>query len=405
SALHSNSTGYFNTANGFMTLYTNTTGNNNTAFGAASLNFNTEGNNNTAIGVAANYYNEEGSNNTIIGHEAGMGTSAHNKSGNVFLGYQAGYNDTTDNKLYIENSDTLSPLIYGEFDNDILAVNGSLGVGTENPDESALLEVNSNSKGFLPPRLTNEQRDAITNPAEGLFIYNIEKKICEYFNGNNWEQTSYPPSHQMKCMQDFVDFRDGTIYKTVQIGTQCWMAENLNIGTMIYGTSNQTNNATIEKYCYNDDLTHCNTYGGRYQWDEMMQYTSWPRNGICPTGWHIPSDAEWCTLENYVDAGTVLCSATGWRGTDAGGNLKETGTTHWATPNTGATNSSGFTSLPGGYRYTNGSFSYLSSDAHFWSSSENGSDAWCRHLYYSNAQVDRNSYDQAYGFGVRCVQD
>ncbi|MFK5894800.1 MAG: FISUMP domain-containing protein [Pseudomonadota bacterium] len=187
----------------------------------------------------------------------------------------------------------------------------------------------------------------------------------------------------------------GQSYSTVQIGIRCWMAENLNIGTMISGSSNQTDNGTIEKYCYGNNTSNCDIYGGLYQWDEMMQYvTTEGAQGICPTGWHLPTDAEWCTLENYVDAGTVSCSATGWRGTDAGGNLKEAGTSHWISPNTGATNSSGFTGLPGGYLDTNGPFYYLTGSAYFWSSSESGSEAWMRVLNYDRAQVVRNDYIQ-----------
>jgi uncharacterized protein (TIGR02145 family) len=201
----------------------------------------------------------------------------------------------------------------------------------------------------------------------------------------------------------------GQIYTTIQIGAQCWMAENLNIGTMINGSINQTQNSPteiIEKYCYDDNTSNCDTYGGLYQWDEMMQYvTTEGTQGICPTGWHLPTDAEWCTLENHVDAVTVSCSAIGWRGTDAGGNLKEIGTSHWTSPNSGATNTSGFTGLPGGYRYTDGLFFTLSYYAYFWSSSENGSDAWYRYLSYNNAQVIRGYSYQAYGFSVRCVRD
>ncbi|MBL7104363.1 MAG: hypothetical protein ISS18_08535 [Bacteroidales bacterium] len=128
SALHDNMTGNNNTANGFQALYFNTIGNHNTANGCQSLRSNTTGTKNTAFGYAANYYNQEGSNNTIIGYQAGLGTVFHNKSGNVFLGFQAGYNDTTDNKLYIENSLSSNPLIYGEFDNDLVRINGDLDV-------------------------------------------------------------------------------------------------------------------------------------------------------------------------------------------------------------------------------------------------------------------------------------
>jgi len=209
------------------------------------------------------------------------------------------------------------------------------------------------------------------------------------------------------CGYNFVDDRDSQTYTTLQIGTQCWMAENLNIGTMVNGSNNQTDNDTIEKYCYNNNTSNCDTYGGLYQWDEMMGYvTTEGTQGICPTGWHLPSDAEWMVLEEEVESTTgVNWNTTGWRGTDAGGNLKESGTTHWSSPNTGATNSSGFTGLPGGYRKSNGSFSNLTYRAVFWSSSENGSNAWNRGLYFNYAQVRRGYDNQAYGIGVRCVRD
>jgi len=214
------------------------------------------------------------------------------------------------------------------------------------------------------------------------------------------------------CGDLLVDDRDGQDYTTVQIGNQCWMAENLNIGTMINGSGNQTDNSTIEKYCYNDNTTNCNTYGGLYQWDEMMQYvTTAGTQGICPTGWHLPTDAEWMTLEEYLGmctgTGSGCSGSTGWRGTDEGGKLKETGTTHWASPNTGATNSSGFTALPGGDRdNTGGAFYSLMVNAFFWSSSENGTSAWNRILNYNLAQVARiNISWKTTGFSVRCVRD
>jgi len=141
-ALNSNTTGFNNTANGVSALYSNTTGNSNTANGISALHYNTSGgentangnhvlysnttgNQNTSIGFGANYYNQEGSHNTIIGYKAGYATLPHSKSGNVFLGYAAGYHDTTDNKLYIENSFSSSPLIWGDFTNNRIVINGN----------------------------------------------------------------------------------------------------------------------------------------------------------------------------------------------------------------------------------------------------------------------------------------
>ncbi|MCD4697445.1 MAG: hypothetical protein K8S16_14520, partial [Bacteroidales bacterium] len=196
-----------------------------------------------------------------------------------------------------------------------------------------------------PPSVVSSGQTANTyNP--GTLNYNITYywKITAHDDHTNstegpvWSITTVALTWQ--CGDVLIDTRDGQSYNTVQIGTQCWMAENLNIGTRIDGVNEMTDNSTIEKYCYDDLETNCDTYGGLYQWDEMMQYTTTPGvQGICPTGWHLPTDNEWCTLENGVDAGTVSCTAIGWRGIDAGGNLKEIGTTHWNSPNTGATNS------------------------------------------------------------------
>ncbi len=225
----------------------------------------------------------------------------------------------------------------------------------------------------------------------------------------------------------FTDARDGKVYKTVLIGTQWWMAENLNYstsGTFITETKEQDNNDSIEKYCYLNNPANCVTYGGLYQWAEAVQYINGASNrasntaswnpapssnvqGVCPTGWHIPTDAEWCTMENTVEAGTDAgCNTTGWRGTNTGGNLKETGTTHWTSPNTGASNTNGFTALPGGYRDTDGSFSYVGSYGYWWSASEAIAIAgWYRGLDYTEARVDRYNFYKAFGFSVRCVKD
>jgi len=127
-SLYMNSTGQYNTAVGNSALVNTTTGNYNTALGNAALTGNKGGHGNVAIGYRADYQNENGSDNTIIGYEAGKGTPIHSKSGNVFLGYQAGYYEVGSDRLYIANSDTTDPLIYGEFDNELLRVNGTLDI-------------------------------------------------------------------------------------------------------------------------------------------------------------------------------------------------------------------------------------------------------------------------------------
>ncbi len=139
----------------------------------------------------------------------------------------------------------------------------------------------------------------------------------------------------------------GQTYNTVQIGEQCWFRENLNIGERIDAVVFQKDNGKIEKWCYDNLPANCETYGGLYQWDEMMQYTTTEgAQGICPEGWHIPV---------YDDFDELAMSLGGQE--VAGGKLKAI--THWKAPNTGATNESGFTALPAGLCISYGEGDYL----------------------------------------------
>jgi uncharacterized protein (TIGR02145 family) len=189
------------------------------------------------------------------------------------------------------------------------------------------------------------------------------------------------------------------------------MANNLNVGTAVLKSQEQTNNGIIEKYCYNDDNSMCDTYGGLYQWDEMMDYTATSnanpsgRPGICPAGWHLPSHSEYCQMEGYLDP-TVECNTQGYTGTDGGGKMKEAGTTHWASPNTGATNSSGFTGLPAGGRYPNGSTADLTLYTYFWTTTYWNIEKYWYHVLGSNSGMEGHYVNlKTFGFSVRCVKD
>ncbi|MBP6978994.1 MAG: FISUMP domain-containing protein [Bacteroidales bacterium] len=212
---------------------------------------------------------------------------------------------------------------------------------------------------------------------------------------------------------DDLDY-EGQSYATVLIGTQCWMAENMNVGTKINSTQSgyqQQDNGIIEKYCYDNDEANCEVYGGLYEWPEAMQYVlSEGVQGICPAGWHLPTDNEWKILEGTVDSqypvGDPEWDKMGVRGYDAGGNLKEPGTVHWIPPNEGASNSSGFTGLPGGYRITTGEFGNSGSDGYFLTSSQYDSTrSWSRLLCYYTMQLSRPFYLKKVGFSVRCLKD
>lgn len=189
---------------------------------------------------------------------------------------------------------------------------------------------------------------------------------------------------------------EGKVYNTVLIGEQCWMKENLNSGLMINGTVQVSDNGVIEKYCYNDNTSNCELYGALYHWKEMMHYnTAQGIQGICPDGWHLPGDSEWTVLVNYLDGEDT-----------AGGKLKGRGTDLWDSPNTGATNESGFLALPGGNRYHHGGFHTLGSYADFWSSSEYGdSDARYLRLSSNDPEAGRGITNKANCLSVRCVRD
>jgi uncharacterized protein (TIGR02145 family) len=236
--------------------------------------------------------------------------------------------------------------------------------------------------------------------AREMFYYGTE-----VFTGNGNKYYGY----SSRCVQDqeqacpvtpTVTY-EGQTYNTVQIGDQCWFKENLNVGTMIPGDQEMTDNSIIEKYCYDNDPANCATYGGLYQWNEMMQYTTQQgTQGICPTGWHLPSDAEYTMLTDFLGGQSI-----------AGGKMKATGTIEagtglWYSPNEGATNSSGFTALPGGYRYGSGIFLSLGNYAYFWSSTGVGTDhAWFRYLNYYYTDVYTDFDNKYFGFSSRCVRD
>lgn len=176
------------------------------------------------------------------------------------------------------------------------------------------------------------------------------------------------------------------------IGTQVWAKYNLNVGTMVTGVTDQTNNATLEKYCYSDTESNCTTYGGLYQWDEAMQYvTTEGAQGICPANSHIPTDAEYKTLEMQLGMTQVQADVTGWRGTNQGTQLKSGG-------------SSGLNMLLAGNRNTDGSFSSLSLYAYLWLSSESSTRPWYRYVSSSYATVYRTTTSyKVFGFSVRCL--
>lgn len=201
------------------------------------------------------------------------------------------------------------------------------------------------------------------------------------------------------CGNMFTDSRDGRQYSTVQIGSQCWMKENLNVGMQILGNQDPSNNGVIEKYCFDDNVVNCTSYGGLYTWHEMMQYSQTERTqGICPNGWYLPSNQDWNTLITYLGGINA-----------AGGKMKEIGFVHWQNPNTGANNLSGFSGLPGGkLDGVSGSYYYVGYRGCFWPSSRyditsSGNKGYA--LYHDSEMLD--FYWESYfsGLSVRCIRE
>ena len=202
---------------------------------------------------------------------------------------------------------------------------------------------------------------------------------------------------------------DGNVYQTVKIGDQWWMAENLKVIHYRNGDSlpNVTDGGTWTyltsgAYCaYGNDANNVAVYGRLYNWYAVVD-----SRGIAPQGWHVPTDDDWKQLEMYLGMSQADADLIGQRGTDEGDKLKEAGTSHWNSPNTGATNETGFSALPGGHRYSNGNFFNLGAYANFWSSTEGTSNYVLDRLLIVNySGISRYQDDKRFGYSVRCVKD
>jgi len=394
-----------------------------------------------------------------------------------------------------------------------LASVGQVAIGPTSfaPDPSAGLDVKFSDKGFLPPRMTTTERDAISNPAHGLQIYNTTTDCINYRVGLVWYSlcgtppigtiasldcagatpngtltdgvsadgvnssigytggnggthngqtvsstgvtgltatlaaglfvsgsgaltytiTGIPSSSgtasfainiggqtctlsrtvaSPPCGSSLTDARDNAVYTTVLIGSQCWMAQNLAYLPVVHSNSQFATQGTNTQpgygvYGYNGSdvviaksQANYATYGVLYNWWAVMagegSSVSNPSGvqGICPSGWHLPSDAEWTTLTDYLG------------GESAGGAMKST--TGWTEPNTGATNSSGFSGLPGGYRTSNGDFLEVGNNGNWRSSTEySANNAWYRPLFYNTGSVSRYGTNKLTGFSCRCIKD
>jgi len=263
-------------------------------------------------------------------------------------------------------------------------------------EASAMLDAKSTDKGFLPPRMTKVERDLISSPAAGLFIYQTDEAPgYYYYNGTDWIGIAGNGTGAIST-SSLIDF-DGNNYPTITIGNQVWMAANLHVTHYRTGDAipNITDDATWEglnsgAFCwYDNDQTNEEVYGGIYNWFAVKDF-----RGLCPDGWHVPSYADWSVLAAYLGGSSV-----------AGGEMKATNKL-WSSPNSNANNKSYFSGLPGGYRNYHGFYDHIGLYGHWWSSTESSfGAAYYRVLHYNNSNLsDYYSFKQN-GFSVRCLRD
>jgi uncharacterized protein (TIGR02145 family) len=392
-------------------------------------------------------------------------------------------------------------VLWNKQGNDIYYDQGSVSIGSGSIHNSAALEVQSMSKGFLPPRMTYNEIKEISNPANGLIVFctdcDVEDEIGAltiYIYGTWFKilteaieppppppcETPLPPTQGLhdasetiitwqwnhsdnaigykwndigdyntaidlgtdtimlessldcstqytryiwaysgyseECVSDSTILEqttaectpctgtveyEGHTYNTVLIGDQCWLKENLDIGEQINGLADPTDNGIVEKYCFGDDISNCEIYGGLYQFHEAMNYKTNDIQGVCPDGWHVPTDKEWCTVSTYLD-NTVSCYSIYFSGINVG--IKMKASTGWDSGN--GTNESGFTALPGGVRFID-YYDGAGWASDIWTSTTQSPGAIYHVFGYNQDGIGRyvSDFSSHHGFAVRCIRD
>lgn len=275
------------------------------------------------------------------------------------------------------------------------SLSAQVGIGTTSPNSSAVLELQSTSQGFLPPRMTAVQRKGIESPVQGLLVFQTDAPAgYYYYTGTNWvsiESAGAGSNSSSTC----IDY-DGNAYPTISIGTQTWIAENLRVTHYRNGDDipNVTDNSewtalTTGAYCwYNNDPSTYGNYGILYNW-----YAVHDSRELCPVGYHVATDAEYSTLTTYIGGLSI-----------AGGKMKTD--VLWTSPNIGATNISRFSGLPDGYRSNLGDFYSLGDQGGWWTyTAFDISNAWGYSLFCYDQYVHRGYDLKGIGYSVRCLRD
>jgi uncharacterized protein (TIGR02145 family) len=280
--------------------------------------------------------------------------------------------------------------------------NPTIDLISKTKDGSGIGSFTSSIAG-LNPGTTYHLRAYATNETGTQYGQELIFKAGIYSSGTSEASCGVQNVHNPNKSYGTITDREGNKYKTIVIGNQEWMAENLKTSVYRNGNSipNLTNgnpnfwpswpNTTSGAWCSNNNnASNVCPYGNLYNWYAVVD-----SRGLCPVGWHVPTDAEWTVLTNFLSGEAV-----------AGGKMKSTGTQYWGSPNQIATNSSGFSGLPGGVRIFDGQFADLGNFGYFWSSTAlSASTAWRRRIDYNNGSVERGDRDKRNGNSVRCLKD
>jgi len=275
-------------------------------------------------------------------------------------------------------------IIISIFVSPICIVNAQhISIGDSARYDDALVSINSNKRGFLPPRLSLAQREAIAKPAIGLTIWCLDFKELQIYNGFMWTNVTGSSAGQIPS-------------NAVKICYTTWMEKNLDVRTYRNGDTIpvvtdpvQWANLTTGAMCWynNDSAANNGTYGALYNWYALND----PR-GLAPVGWHIAKAAEWGYLSNCLSGDAM-----------AGGKMKDTGNL-WLAPNTGASNSSGYAALPGGYRNSNGIFGKINEQARWWVKEESSvTTAQIKIIQFNSTGLTSETLNKNTGVSVRCV--
>ncbi|NTW32109.1 MAG: hypothetical protein HGB12_05715 [Bacteroidetes bacterium] len=304
------------------------------------------------------------------------------------------------------------------------ASSGAIGYYLDVATDNAFTGILSNYDNLNVSNVTTYN---VTGLTCGTSYYYRVKAYNTCGTSSNSSTITYP-TNPFICGSSTVNDIDGNTYNTVLLGTQCWLKENMRTTKYPDNTAIAKGDAAagdtdwgIDHAWYScppntgntaEDCAAAASLGLLYQWSAVMHSsTTDGAQGICPSGWHVPTDAEWCTMENTVEAGTdASCSTTGWRGINTGSKMAaDVAAQSWTSGNlrsgTGFNNTSGLKLGPSGMRHTNGNYYSRSDGAEMWTSTVNVANPWMREVNNTITQVNRSTIIKAMGFSVRCLKD